>query len=167
MRRLPFLLAFVLTAASAVAQQSPHDSVQGAVRVVDVRGRTIEVTTGVGMALRVVRLAAVGLAALALVACRKPPAPGEPLAGLSAAERARFDSGKVVFDSVFTAEKGLGPLFNSTACAECHEDPVAGGTGDEVERHATAFHPDATGRACDELAGLGGPVFENHVTPAL
>src|SRR5258705_9376744 len=56
MRRLPFFLAFVLTAAPAAAQQSPHDSVQGAVRVVDVRARTIEVTTGVGMALRVVRL---------------------------------------------------------------------------------------------------------------
>jgi len=56
MRRLPFLLAFVLTAAPAVAQQSPHDSVQGAVRVVDVRGRTIEVTAAVGMSLRVVRL---------------------------------------------------------------------------------------------------------------
>jgi hypothetical protein len=56
MRSLPFLLAFVLTAAPAAAQQSPHDSVQGAVRVVDVRARTIEVTTSVGMALRVVRL---------------------------------------------------------------------------------------------------------------
>jgi hypothetical protein len=48
MRRLPFLLAFVLTAAPAAAQQSPHD--------IDVRARTIEVTTAVGMALRVVRL---------------------------------------------------------------------------------------------------------------
>ncbi len=56
MRCLPFLLPFVLIAAPAAAQQAPHDSVQGAVRVVDVRGRTIEVTTGVGMALRVVRL---------------------------------------------------------------------------------------------------------------
>jgi CxxC motif-containing protein (DUF1111 family) len=115
----------------------------------------------------VIRFAAVGLAALTLISCRKPPAPGEPLAGLSAAERARFDSGRVVFDSVFTPEKGLGPLFNANACAECHEDPKPGGTGDEVERHATAFHPEATGRACDELAGLGGPVFENQVTPAL
>jgi hypothetical protein len=56
MCRLPFLLAFVLTAAPAAAQQSPHDSVQGAVRAVDARARTMEVTTGVGMALRVVRL---------------------------------------------------------------------------------------------------------------
>jgi CxxC motif-containing protein (DUF1111 family) len=58
-------------------------------------------------------------------------------------------------------------LFNADACVECHENPVRGGTGDEVERHAAAFHPEATGRPCDELAGVGGPVFQNHVTPAL
>jgi len=43
-----------------VAQQSPlvvpHDSVRGAIRAVDVRAHTLEVTTGVGFALRVVRL---------------------------------------------------------------------------------------------------------------
>jgi len=106
------------------------------------------------------------LAVCGAVACRAPK-PGEPLRGLSAAERAQFDSGRVVFDSVFTPEKGLGPLFNANGCKECHEDPVAGGTGDEVERHATAFHADAVGRKCDELVGQGGFVFQNHVTPAL
>jgi hypothetical protein len=40
----------------AAAQQAPHDSLRGAVRVVNVRGRAVEVTTGVGHALRVVRL---------------------------------------------------------------------------------------------------------------
>lgn len=35
----------------------PHDSVQGAVRVVELSSRTLEVTTGVGFALRIVRLA--------------------------------------------------------------------------------------------------------------
>ncbi len=34
----------------------PHDSVRGAIRAVNVRARTLEVTTGVGFALRVVRL---------------------------------------------------------------------------------------------------------------
>ena len=106
------------------------------------------------------------LAVWSAVACRAPKL-GEPLRDLSAAERAQFDSGRVVFDSVFTPEKGLGPLFNANGCKECHEDPVAGGTGDEVERHATAFHPDAVGRKCDELVGQGGFVFQNHVTPAL
>jgi CxxC motif-containing protein (DUF1111 family) len=99
-------------------------------------------------------------------ACRRPQ-PGDPVRGLSAAERARFDSGRVVFDSVFTPEKGLGPLFNGRACASCHEAPVSGGVGEEVEHHATAFHPGGPGRACDELAALGGPVFQDSVTPLL
>ena len=110
---------------------------------------------------------AIWLCVAAAGACRRPPQLGDPVPGLSAAERARFERGRAVFDSVFTPETGLGPLFNANGCAECHEDPVRGGTGDEVERHATAFHPGAAGLPCDELATLGGPVFQNHVTPAL
>ncbi len=105
--------------------------------------------------------------AVALAAACRRPQPGDPLRGLSAAERARFDSGRAVFDSVFTPATGVGPLFNASACAECHEEPVSGGTGDEVERHAAAFHPERAGRACDELAAQGGPVFQDSVTPAL
>lgn len=112
-------------------------------------------------------VASLSLIVGALAACRRPPAPGEPLGGLSAAERARFDSGRAVFGQVFTPGTGLGPLFNANACAECHEAPVAGGTGDEVERHAAAFHPEASGRACDELPAFGGPVFQDSVTPLL
>ena len=54
-----FVLAsfLIIAAFSTVATaQQPAHSVQGTVRVVDVRGRAFEVTTGVGMALRVVRL---------------------------------------------------------------------------------------------------------------
>ena len=108
-------------------------------------------------------LLALGISA---AACRRPQ-PGDPLRGLSAAERARFDSGRVVFDSTFTPEVGLGPLFNASGCAECHENPVSGGVGDEVERHAALFHPEQAGRPCDELAAQGGPVFQDSVTPAL
>lgn len=106
-------------------------------------------------------------AVTAMAACRRPPQPGDPLRGLSAAERDRFGRGRVAFDSVFTPEAGLGPLFNADACGECHEAPVAGGAGDEVERHAAAFHPQGPGGACDELVALGGPVFQQRVTPAL
>jgi CxxC motif-containing protein (DUF1111 family) len=115
------------------------------------------------------RAAAVGICLLVATpgACRRAPQLGDPLPGLSAAERDRFDRGRAVFDSIFDPATGLGPLFNADACAECHEDPVRGGTGDEVERHAAAFHPEVTGRPCDELATLGGPVYQNHVTPAL
>jgi hypothetical protein len=43
---------------SLPAQQptAPHDSVRGAIRAVDARARTLEVTTGVGLALRIVHL---------------------------------------------------------------------------------------------------------------
>jgi hypothetical protein len=55
------LLALVLAFASPslTAQQStttPHDSVRGAIRAVDVSARTVEVAAGVGLALTVLRL---------------------------------------------------------------------------------------------------------------
>jgi CxxC motif-containing protein (DUF1111 family) len=97
-------------------------------------------------------------------ACARPPEPGEPLPGLDAAQRDQFERGKVIFNREFEPETGLGPLFNAKACGECHEDPIAGGVGDEVEVHATALFPD--GR-CDPLADLGGFVYQQEVTPAL
>ena len=53
---LAALIAATFASPSLRAQQQPHDSVRGAVRMVDVRARTLEVVTGVGYALRVVRL---------------------------------------------------------------------------------------------------------------
>ncbi len=76
---------------------------------------------------------------------------GRPLAGLKTEERRLFDRGSVVFATEFTPETGLGPLFNSTSCAECHEDPVAGGAGDEVEVHATELQ----GAVCSDLSAVG------------
>jgi len=106
------------------------------------------------------------LLALALLApaCERALKPGDPLRGLTRRERRRFARGKVVFDRVFTPEKGLGPLFNSTACGECHEKPTAGGRGDEVEVHATALKK---GGVCDPLVEEGGFVVQQHTTPAL
>ena len=57
MKRLTLL--FLLSASSigrAAAQQAAHDSLKGTVQRVDVHARALEITTGVGMALRVVRL---------------------------------------------------------------------------------------------------------------
>lgn len=88
---------------------------------------------------------------------------GRPLAGLKTEERRLFDRGSVVFATEFTPETGLGPLFNSTSCAECHENPVAGGVGDEVEIHATELQ----GAVCSDLSAVGGPVIQQTVTTAL
>lgn len=101
---------------------------------------------------------------LAIAGCKKPPEPGDPLEGLTEEQLATFNRGREVFDSVFTPETGLGPLFNADACGECHEDPVAGGPGDEVELHASIVRADGF---CDPLADRGGPVFQLEVTEAL
>jgi CxxC motif-containing protein (DUF1111 family) len=95
--------------------------------------------------------------------CPPPVKPGDPLRGLTAEELDRFHRGQEVFERVFTPETGLGPLFNADACGECHETPVVGGVGDEIELHATAFHDGF----CDPLADSGGPVFQQKATPAL
>jgi CxxC motif-containing protein (DUF1111 family) len=105
-----------------------------------------------------------------LAGCARKAEPGDPLDGLTRAESARFDRGKQVFEREFAPETGLGPLFNSTSCRECHEDPATGGSGDEVEVHATAFHPQGAGGrgdGCSQLVEEGGFVVQQHVTPAL
>jgi len=107
--------------------------------------------------------AAVALLISVAAGCERPLKPGDPLRGLNRAEQDRFARGKVVFDSTFTPGKGLGPLFNATGCGECHEEPAKGGSGDEVEVHATAFK----GRVCDPLVEEGGFVIQQHTTPAL
>src|SRR5437870_2182326 len=113
----------------------------------------------------------------AVAACEEPAAPapadepvfaagdrvGLPLPLSTGEERLLFAQGKVVFQTVFTPATGLGPLFNQASCAECHEDPVAGGVGDEVEVHATAYQ----GGGCNDLSAEGGPVIQDSVTPAL
>src|SRR2546426_8875121 len=92
---------------------------------------------------------------------------GRPVSFLSAHQQAQFKRGRVVFTTDFTPETGLGPLFNATGCAECHEDPVVGAVGDEVEVHATAFHAGGLTAACSDLSDVGGPVVQQHVTQAL
>jgi hypothetical protein len=81
-----FVLASVCIIAAfspvATAQQAgaPSHNVQGAVRVVDVRARALEVTTGIGMALRVVRIqvpAAVRVTATGAVLTLSQLAPGD------------------------------------------------------------------------------------------
>jgi hypothetical protein len=87
MQRLTLLSLVSFVAPLALAAQQPtnppappaapaaaHDTVRGAVRTVDARARTLEVVTGVGLAIRLVRLdvpadvpiTAAGVATLAL-----------------------------------------------------------------------------------------------------
>ncbi|MGH9869078.1 MAG: di-heme oxidoredictase family protein [Candidatus Polarisedimenticolia bacterium] len=99
-----------------------------------------------------------------IACCRKVPQPGDPIAGLTKEQRKQFDLGRTEFDRTFTPETGLGPIFNSVSCAECHESPVTGGAGDEIEIHVSASQADGS---CDLLLSKGGPVIQQATTPAL
>jgi CxxC motif-containing protein (DUF1111 family) len=90
--------------------------------------------------------------------------PGDPLAWVTPAERARFEQGAQHFDVEFEDATGLGPLFNEASCAECHEDPARGGSGDEIEFHATTSNFDGS---CNELTEYGGPVYQQFSSTAL
>ena len=66
-----------------------------------------------------------------------PPAGlGAPLAGLLPAEFTEFRLGLEDFLEVETAEDGLGPAFNGTSCAACHNIPAIGGSGVILEVRA-------------------------------
>jgi CxxC motif-containing protein (DUF1111 family) len=115
---------------------------------------------------RIVGFAFLALAsALVPVGCARAPRLGDPINGLTRMEREQFDRGRTEFQRVFTPETGLGPVFNAEACAECHESPVPGGLGDEIETHISAFLADKS--FCDPLVQKGGPVIQQRVTPAL
>jgi CxxC motif-containing protein (DUF1111 family) len=88
---------------------------------------------------------------------------GDPISGITSSELALFREGRVEFSRIFTPATGLGPLFNDNGCVSCHFERAVGGSGDDIEVHATAF---VDGR-CDELFGRGGPVIQTQVTPAL
>jgi CxxC motif-containing protein (DUF1111 family) len=58
---------------------------------------------------------------------------GAPLAGLTPVEFDEFRLGLDDFTEVETAEEGLGPAFNGTSCAVCHNVPAIGGGGVMLE----------------------------------
>jgi CxxC motif-containing protein (DUF1111 family) len=72
------------------------------------------------------------------------PRLGEPLAGITPRQLEEFRLGLDDFLDVETSEEGLGPAFNGTSCAVCHNVPVVGGAGTIGEIRAAGR--DASGR---------------------
>jgi CxxC motif-containing protein (DUF1111 family) len=89
---------------------------------------------------------------------------GEPLPGLTAEERVRFDAGLALFGRVFTPADGLGPLFNENQCSACHTFPASGGTGEQFAFRMTRFEPPDR---CDLLPLEGGENVQTNATPLL
>jgi CxxC motif-containing protein (DUF1111 family) len=91
----------------------------------------------------------------------------QPLSGLTAAELSRFNQGRAVFERVFDSSTGLGPLFNSSSCAGCHEGPSVGGFGDDLVEDVETHVSTVTGGSCDDLSAFGGVVIQQHTTDLL
>jgi CxxC motif-containing protein (DUF1111 family) len=79
-----------------------------------------------------------------------PPLPGGPLPGITPSEFSEFRLGLDDFTEVETAEDGLGPAFNGTSCASCHNVPAIGGGGVILEVRAGYRGPDGRPRGLNE-----------------
>ena len=85
---------------------------------------------------------------------------GDPLPGLSADDQARFVDGRHAFAKDENNLTGLGPVFNETFCASCHDAPPAlGGTNQRTETRFGRRNPDGT---FDPLTSLGGTLLHDH-----
>lgn len=92
------------------------------------------------------------------------PRIGAPVPGLTAAELARFEAGRQVFDHAFGPAEGRGPNFNDTACNGCHNFPADGGS---ATTSVTRFGK-LTGMVFDPLDSLGGSLLQSSTnTPGL
>ena len=86
------------------------------------------------------------------------PKPGEPLTALTAEQLERFEAGKLLFNKVFIATDGLGPIFNKDSCGGCHSSPAAGGSGNiKVTRFGLAEK-----EGFDPLDYLGGSLLQSQ-----
>ena len=74
------------------------------------------------------------LAASDASALNPQPKPGDPIANLSDVLLERFNLGKDAFETDISIEAGLGPIFNQTSCASCHNNPVGGAGNQTVTR---------------------------------
>ena len=80
------------------------------------------------------------------VSAQAPANPGDVLAGTTPREFEEFRIGLEDFREIEEASEGLGPLFNGTGCASCHNVPVIGGGSPMTEMRAGTRDADGTFR---------------------
>ncbi|MBM3962730.1 MAG: hypothetical protein FJ306_12640, partial [Planctomycetes bacterium] len=100
--------------------------------------------------------AAAAIAACQLLAQAPQPKAGRPLNGLTSQQLARFQAGRQDFTRVMTVQDGLGPIFNQTSCASCHNNPIGGPGSITVTRFGFT---DGKGNF-DPLTALGGSLLQ-------
>jgi CxxC motif-containing protein (DUF1111 family) len=71
-----------------------------------------------------------------------------------------LDADRSTFEERDTIEKGLGPVYNTQACAECHQNPLTGGISQVTELRAGHFNGVAF------VAHPGGSLINDRATNA-
>lgn len=103
-------------------------------------------------------------ASIGVTAQRQGPGPGQgpgqgqgpvPLPELTLAERQAFDVGARTFAKNYTADEGLGPVFNDESCNDCHRG--GGGSNRLVARIGRI-----EGTQFDGLVYLGGSLLQSR-----
>ena len=113
---------------------------------------------------------------------QSPSGIGGPLPGLTPVEFEEFRLGLADFLEVEETEEGLGPAFNGSSCAACHNVPSVGGSGVIAELRAgrrnatgefepldesgdTLFHLfSVPGHACQPMVPANANVFARRVS---
>jgi len=81
-------------------------------------------------------------------------------------DQATHDGDRGTFQEVDTPTDGLGPVYNATACVDCHQNPVTGGISQVTE--LGAGHSDANGNfgpatvTINDGGGLTGVTIANR-----
>jgi CxxC motif-containing protein (DUF1111 family) len=75
-------------------------------------------------------------------------------------DQATYDADLALFAKVETPADGLGPVYNAASCAECHANPIAGGSSQVLELRAGHF--DGT----SFVAHPGGSLIQSRATDA-
>src|SRR4051812_5322237 len=76
-------------------------------------------------------------------------------------DQATHDADRLTFEERDDASKGLGPVYNTQSCAECHQNPTTGGISQITELRAG--HNDANGNFVD---APGGSLINERATNA-
>jgi CxxC motif-containing protein (DUF1111 family) len=116
---------------------------------------------------RLLRIAGAGLVA-GLIGCGQSESTttvrsgalteGDSLPGLTADQQAAFAEGETEFATVETVADGLGPVFNGTSCAGCHNQPAVGGSSAMLDTRIGTL----VGGAFNGLANLGGSLLQSQ-----
>jgi len=107
---------------------------------------------------------------------------GDPVPGLTATLISNFNTGAGTFVQVETIATGLGPIYNNSSCANCHNFPSTGGSGTDlltrfgentngvfnqlINQDGTLLHDNSTTTNFEVVPGNAN-VTAKRITPAL